>query len=196
MADPSLPPDFSEFLRLLNAHGVDYLIVGGYAVGFHGHPRATADIDIWVPTREDAARQLVAVLLAFGFDVPQLSEEVFLKPDQVIRLGVPPLRIEILTTIDGVRFGDCLARALPATLGGVNVRTSVSKISRRTSGLRAVIRTSPTSNIYRSPRPILRRLPRQLRRSSPLPLRSVCANSAAPSISTSDRAICAATRKR
>lgn len=122
MADPSLPPDFSEFLRLLNAHGVDYLIVGGYAVGFHGHPRATADIDIWVPMRADTAQRLTTVVRAFGFDVPQLSEAVFLKPSQVIRLGEPPLRIEILTTIDGVQFDDCFARAPRTTLGGVDVR--------------------------------------------------------------------------
>ena len=104
MADPALPPDFSEFLRLLNAHRVSYLIVGGYAVGFHGHPRATADIDIWVPRRADTAQQLVAALQAFGFDVPELSTDLFLRPDQVIRLGVPPLRIELLTTLSGVEF--------------------------------------------------------------------------------------------
>ena len=122
MADPILPPDFSEFLRLLNAHRVDYLIVGGYAVAFHGHPRATADIDIWVPMREDTAQQLVTVLRAFGFDVPQLSTELFLRPDQVIRLGTPPLRIELLTTIAGVDFDACDARAVHTTFDGVPVR--------------------------------------------------------------------------
>lgn len=66
--DPELPPDFSEFLKLLNAHGVSYLIVDGYAVGFHGHPRATADIDIWIPRCPDIAQQTVAAIRAFGFD--------------------------------------------------------------------------------------------------------------------------------
>ena len=122
MADPALPPDFSEFLRLLNAHRVSYLIVGGYAVGFHGHPRATADIDIWVPMRADTAQQLVTVLRAFGFDVPQLSADLFLRPDQVIRLGAPPLRIELLTTIAGVEFDACYGRAVQTTLGDVDVR--------------------------------------------------------------------------
>jgi hypothetical protein len=122
MADPTLPPDFSEFLRLLNAHRVSYLIVGGYAVGFHGHPRATADIDIWIPMRADTAQQLVTVLQAFGFDVPQLSPDLFLRPDQVIRLGVPPLRIELLTTIAGVEFDACYARAVQTELGDVEVR--------------------------------------------------------------------------
>jgi hypothetical protein len=92
------------------------------AVGFHGHPRATADIDIWVPMREDTAEQLVSVLRAFGFDVPQLSTELFLSPDRVIRLGAPPLRIELLTTIAGVEFDACYARAVHTTLGDVDVR--------------------------------------------------------------------------
>ena len=122
MAEPTLPPDFSEFLRLLNAYRVSYLIVGGYAVGFHGHPRATADIDIWVPRRADTAQQLMIVLEAFGFDVPQLSTNIFLKPDQVIRMGVPPVRIELLTSIDGVEFDACYARAVQTTLGDVGVR--------------------------------------------------------------------------
>jgi len=122
MADPILPPDFGEFLRLLNAHQVDYLIVGGYAVAFHGHPRATADIDIWIPMREQTAQRLVMVLKAFGFDVPELSTDLFLHPDQVIRLGTPPLRIELLTTIAGVDFDVCHARSVRTTLDGVDVR--------------------------------------------------------------------------
>ena len=122
MAEPTLPPDFSEFLRLLNAYSVEYLIVGGYAVGFHGHPRATADIDLWVPMRQTTADQLVLALRAFGFDVPELSPALFLRPDQIIRLGAPPLRIELLTTISGVDFDDCYPRAVTATLYGVEVR--------------------------------------------------------------------------
>ena len=122
MADPLLPPDFKEFLRLLNEHRVEYLVVGGYAVAFHGHPRATADIDLWIPRREQTAHQLVTVLRAFGFDVPELSPDVFLRPDQVIRLGTPPLRIELLTTIAGVEFEGCYVRAVKTTFDGVDVR--------------------------------------------------------------------------
>lgn len=122
MASPELPPDFSEFLKLLNAHRVDYLIIGGYAVGFYGHPRATADIDIWVPRRVETAQRLVAAIREFGFDTPQLSAELFTRPDQVIRLGVPPVRIELLTTIAGVEFAECADRAVDAVLGEVTVR--------------------------------------------------------------------------
>ncbi len=122
MVDFELPPDFSAFLRLLDAHHVSFLIVGGYAVGFYGHPRATADIDIWVPMRAATADQLVTVLHEFGFDVSALSRELFLQPDQVVRLGVPPVRIELLTTISGVDFDDCYPRAAETTLGDVPVR--------------------------------------------------------------------------
>ena len=72
--------------------------------------------------REQTAQRLVTVLKAFGFDVPQLSTELFLRPDQVIRLGTPPLRIELLTTVAGVDFDACYARAVHATFDGVDVR--------------------------------------------------------------------------
>jgi hypothetical protein len=121
MADPILPPDFSEFLRLLNAHRVDYLVVGGYAVAFHGYPRATADIDIWVPMEEETAERLVAVLRKFGFDAPELSRDLFLRPRQMIRLGAPPLRIELLTSIAGVDFRSCHSRAVRAMFDDVEV---------------------------------------------------------------------------
>jgi len=119
---PELPPDFSEFLKLLNAHSVSYLIIGGYAVGFHGHPRATADIDIWIPRDAETAQHAVSAIRDFGFDTPELTPELFLRPDQVIRLGVPPVRIEILTSIAGVEFEECASRAVDAVLGGVPVR--------------------------------------------------------------------------
>jgi hypothetical protein len=119
---PELPPDFSEFLKLLNAHGVDYLIIGGYAVGFHGHPRATADIDIWIPRQTETAHRVVSAIRDFGFETPELTPELFLRPDHVIRLGVPPVRIEILTSIAGVEFDECASRAVGAVLGGVPVR--------------------------------------------------------------------------
>ena len=122
MAPTELPPDFSEFLKLLNAHSVDYLIIGGYAVGFHGHPRATADIDIWIPRRLDTANRLVGAIRDFGFDTPELSPDLFLLPDQVIRLGVPPVRIEVLTSIAGVEFDACTSRAVETRFGDVPAR--------------------------------------------------------------------------
>ena len=100
-----LPPDFKEFLQLLNSHKVEYLLVGGYAVGYYGYPRATADMDIWIHATPENAERLVNVLTEFGFS--DISTEIFLKESQVIRMGVPPLRIEVLTSISGVNFSEC-----------------------------------------------------------------------------------------
>ncbi len=102
-----IPPDFKEFLKLLNSHDVKYLLIGGYAVAYYGYPRPTADIDIWVALHPSNADKVVAVLKEFGFNVPGLAPDLFLQERQIIRLGVPPLRLEILTTIDGVAFEEC-----------------------------------------------------------------------------------------
>jgi predicted nucleotidyltransferase len=114
-----LPPDFSEFLRLLNSHDVRYLLVGGYAVGYYGYPRATADMDIWVETLPENVAKVVAALEEFGF--PGVEPELFAKDKQVLRMGVPPLRIELLTGVSGVEFAGCYAARLVANIGGVEV---------------------------------------------------------------------------
>ena len=121
MATTRLPHDFKEFLKLLNAHNVEYLLIGGYAVGFHGYPRATADMDIWTAVNPVNAERIVAALKEFGFDLPELSPQLFLKEWQIIRLGVPPVRIEIATTISGVSFNDCFAERIVDILDGVKV---------------------------------------------------------------------------
>ena len=77
MANINLPPDFKEFLKLLNAHQVEYLLVGGYAVAYHGYPRATGDMDIWIATHPENAKKVVAVLKEFGFDQPDLTPHLF-----------------------------------------------------------------------------------------------------------------------
>ena len=107
--DLELPDDFKEFLKLLNAQQVEYLLIGGYAVGYYGYPRATADMDIWIAVHPQNANRVVAALKKFGFDVPGLSPDLFLKEGQIIRMGEPPLRIEIATTISGVKFDECFA---------------------------------------------------------------------------------------
>jgi hypothetical protein len=121
MATIHLPSDFKEFLKLLNAHQVEYLLIGGYAVGYHGYPRATADMDIWVAMNPSNSQRIVIVLKEFGFDLPELSAELFLKEWQIIRMGVPPIRIEIATTVSGVNFNECYAERVVDTLDGVEV---------------------------------------------------------------------------
>ena len=121
MATIHLPSDFKEFLKLLNAHKVGYLLIGGYAVGFHGYPRATVDMDIWIAMNPANSQRIVTVLKEFGFDLPELSPELFLKEWQIIRLGVPPVRIELATTLSGVNFNECYAERVVDILDGVKV---------------------------------------------------------------------------
>jgi len=108
------PRDFKEFLKLLNSKQIEYLVIGGYAVGFHGYPRATGDLDVWISANEKNALKMVEALRQFGFDLPDLNKEVFLKEKKVIRMGVPPMRLEILTSIDGVRFDECFSNRVIA----------------------------------------------------------------------------------
>ncbi len=99
-------PDFSDLLSALNAAGVRYLLVGGYALAVHQAPRFTKDLDVWVePTPENAERTLAA-LAAFGAPLSQVSAEDLARPGIVFQIGVPPNRIDILTAIDGVSFSD------------------------------------------------------------------------------------------
>lgn len=117
-----LQADFRDFLKLLNAHGVEYLLIGGYAVGYHGYPRATVDLDVWIDRTPGNAARVMTVLTAFGFSDPVLTTELFLKEDQIIRMGTPPFRIEMSTTISGVDFTTCYARRIDARIDDLPVR--------------------------------------------------------------------------
>jgi len=119
--DLELPLDFKEFLNLLNANRVEYLLIGGYAVGYHGYPRATNDIDIWIAINPANAARVVTVLREFGFEPPDLSASLFLQEHNIVRMGLPPMRIEIATTISGVQFGECYAERAVDTIDGVPV---------------------------------------------------------------------------
>ena len=110
MAIIPLPSDFSAFLKLLSDHKIKYLLVGGYAVGYYGYVRATADMDIWIEGTVSNATRMVDVIKAFGFDVPELTDKLFLNPKKIVRFGNPPMRIEIMTKIDGVSFKRCYKR--------------------------------------------------------------------------------------
>jgi predicted nucleotidyltransferase len=137
MATIHLPPDFKDFLRLLKDHNVQYLLIGGYAVGYHGYPRATADMDIWVANDPDNARKLVVVVREFGFDLPELSIDLFLKDQQIVRMGIPPIRLEITTSISGVEFDKCFNERVIDTLDGVEVNLislEQLKINKKASG--------------------------------------------------------------
>jgi hypothetical protein len=116
-----LSPDFKEFIQLLTAHDVKYLVVGGYAVALHGYPRNTKDIDIWLWLDASNAEKLLQALDEFGFGSLGLTTDDFLVPDQIIQLGYPPVRIDLITTLPGVDFADCYASRLEIQVDNVTV---------------------------------------------------------------------------
>ncbi|MDF1800449.1 MAG: hypothetical protein P1V81_14830 [Planctomycetota bacterium] len=114
-------PEFKELLELFNVHDVEYLLVGGYALAFHGAPRFTGDLEILVrPTAENADRILQA-LAAFGFSGLDLAPEDFQLPERVVQLGVPPVRIELLTSLSGLTWDEAHGGREPGEYGGVAV---------------------------------------------------------------------------
>lgn len=102
----TLPKDFREFIELLNKNNVRYIIIGGYAVVYHGYVRSTNDIDIWIDIREDNIKNVLNALDDFGFSSLNLKEEDF-SPNQIIQLGYPPNRIDLITTPAGIDFDTC-----------------------------------------------------------------------------------------
>ena len=113
-----LHPDFKDFLRLCENHGVSCLIVGGYAVGFHGYPRATGDLDIFVDRSADNANRLVEVFREFGFG-DEAKASLFLEPESIVRIGLPPVRLEVFSEISGVTFEQCALNAVPTNIDGM-----------------------------------------------------------------------------
>ena len=107
MARIELHPDFKDFLRLLSSHNVKYLLVGGYAVGYHGYPRATGDMDIWIEMSKPNSKKIAATFRDFGMPNEAISESLFLEQNKVIRMGVPPVRLEVITSASGVDFNEC-----------------------------------------------------------------------------------------
>ena len=119
----TLPKDFREFIELLNKNKVRYLIIGGYAVVYHGYVRSTNDIDIWVDIGDANIKRLIAALDEFGFSVLKFKKTDFL-PNQIIQLGYPPNRVDIITSPAGVSFDECYASREQVDLD----RTTVSFI--------------------------------------------------------------------
>jgi len=137
MATSPLPPDFSDFLKLLEDEGVAYLLIGGYAVGYYGYPRATADMDIWISVDTLNAAKVCTALRRFGMTDPTITPELFLEKGKIIRMGIPPMRLEVLTEISGVDFQDCFSRRRRVDLGGFEanlISLDDLKINKRASG--------------------------------------------------------------
>ncbi|MEE4599790.1 MAG: DUF6036 family nucleotidyltransferase [Desulfobacteraceae bacterium] len=116
-----LNKDFREFIELLNENEVRYLVVGGYAVAFHGHPRYTKDLDVWIGLSPENANKILDALIKFGFGSLGLKSEDFLESDQIIQLGYPPNRIDILTTLKDMNFEDCYNTRVEVEIRGLPI---------------------------------------------------------------------------
>lgn len=114
-----LSKDFKEFIELLNEHKVRYLVVGGYAVALHGHPRYTKDLDVWVELSPENADKIIKAIEEFGFGSLGLKPGDFLESDQIVQLGYPPNRIDILMTLKKLRFEDCYKARVEVEIQGV-----------------------------------------------------------------------------
>ena len=117
----ALSKDWREFLELLNSRGVDYVIIGAQSLAFHGRPRYTGDVEIFVRPAPENARLLVDLLKQFGFAQSGFKETDFIEPEQMIQLGRAPNRIDLLSSISGVSTDEAFASKVSAELDGIPV---------------------------------------------------------------------------
>jgi hypothetical protein len=113
--------DFEEILLAFNDAGVKYLVVGAFAVAAYTRPRATGDIDLWIDRSPDNARRVYRALAVFGAPLDHVSESTFLEPEIIFQIGVPPVRIDILTDIDGLTFDDAWPNRVSSSIGAADV---------------------------------------------------------------------------
>lgn len=117
----TLAQDFEDFIKLLHKNEVDYLVVGGYALAFHGKPRHTGDLDIWINNSEANAEKLVLAIADFGLSSLGLTKSDFMQEGYVTQIGYPPLRIDLLNSIDGVKFEEAFPNRLSVDVNGFDV---------------------------------------------------------------------------
>ena len=111
--------DFLDLLTALSVAEARFLVVGGYAVGVHGRPRATKDLDVWIETSAENARRVMQALLDFGAPLGDLAEKDLATPGTGFKMGEPPSRVDILTQIEGVRFEEAWPRRIETSFGAV-----------------------------------------------------------------------------
>jgi len=113
--------DWRDFLQAMAANGVEFMVVGGIAVGVHGHVRYTKDLDVWFRGSESNAERLVAALKDFGFKTLPVPLSEFCKPRGMLVLGVEPNAIELINFADGVEFDACYPRRIVFSLDGIDI---------------------------------------------------------------------------
>jgi glutathione S-transferase len=116
-----LNQDFKDILSCLRNESVEFIVVGAFALAVHGHPRATGDIDIWVNSTAENSRRVLRALSAFGAPMSDLAADDFTIADVVFQIGVEPLRIDILTSIDGLDFAEAWKNKLSVVVDGIGI---------------------------------------------------------------------------
>ena len=114
--------DYIDMLKCLNKAGVDYIMVGGWAVNLYGYIRATVDLDIWILADAENARRVYAALVEFGAPVAEMKPDEFAEYGMIVQIGVAPCRVDIISKISGVNYADAVTRAVPKMIDGVPVR--------------------------------------------------------------------------
>lgn len=117
----NIQQDFKELLELLEKHNVDYMVVGGYAVAFHGYPRFTKDIDIFFSASKDNVEKIVSALVEFGFSREEVKPDFFFSEKDIVTFGVAPVRVDFVNRIDGVKFDDAKPGRVRGKYGGLEV---------------------------------------------------------------------------
>lgn len=117
-----LTQDFKEFIRLLNEQKVEYIIVGGHAVIYHGYVRYTGDLDVWINNSNENADKMMRVIEKFGFGSIGLTKKDFMEKDSIIQLGYEPDRIDIITSVEGLNFNDSYPRAIETEYDGEKIK--------------------------------------------------------------------------
>lgn len=113
--------DFVDLLRAFSAHEVRYLVVGAYALGVHGRPRATGDLDVWIEATPDNAARVMAALAEFGAPLSDVTATEFSRPGVVFQLGLPPRRIDVLTALTGLSFAEAWPHRVRSAFGPISV---------------------------------------------------------------------------
>lgn len=105
----------------MNSKKVEYLLVGGYSVNYYGYSRSTADIDVWIKVSDENAERVSKALVEYGFDGDNVAPRIFLRKRKVLRIGNPPLQIDILTDVSGLKFDKCYSRRTIAEIDGISI---------------------------------------------------------------------------
>jgi predicted nucleotidyltransferase len=122
MGEHPLNKDYRDMIVCLLQAGVDFMLVGGYAVALHGWPRTTFDIDFWIMANPENAKSILQAIRSFGAPLMDLTEEDFHKPGMVFQIGTEPQRIDIVSAVDGLEYSDAVKRAVKMNVDGLEIK--------------------------------------------------------------------------